>query len=107
MAAFLALHSVLEERYQCNFGVYIRLVSGHVIDYSFIGGDYNRLSIIIDDIKRGFSDAFREFPGLRRAAGYNLLLGERLLDNSLSFAANGVTSGDTLDLVCLAPLSED
>ena len=99
MSAFLELHRVLEGRYQDNFGVYIRLPSGHVINYDFIGGDTPSVNLIDRDIRTG--ELGDQYPMLRTAADYVFPFGDEVLDKTRSFRDCSLRSGDTIELICV------
>ena len=99
MSAFLELHRALERRYQNNFGVFIRLPSGHVINYDFIGGDTPRVNLIERDLRTG--ELGDEYPMLRNAADYVFVFDDEVLDKTRSFRDCRLTSGDTIELICV------
>ena len=99
MSAFLELHHALERLYQNNFGVFIRLPSGHVINYDFIGGDTPRVNLIERDLRTG--ELGDEYPMLRNAADYVFVFDDEVLDKTRSFGDCRLTSGDTIELICV------
>ena len=105
MSAFLELHRVLERRYQNNFGVFIRLPSGHVINYDFIGGDTPRINVIEWDIRTG--ELGDEYPMLRNAADYVFVFDDEVLDKTRRFCDCRLRSGDTIDLICVPQPPEE